>query len=38
MEEISKTRKISGVHSIYEKIKEAIKNRRKENGKDTRDK
>lgn len=38
MEEISKTRKISGVHSIYEKIKEAIKNRGKENGKDTRDK
>ena len=38
MAEISKTRKVSGVRSIYEKIKEVIKNRGKENGKDTRDK
>ena len=36
--EMSKTRNISGVRSIYQKIKEAIKNRGKENGKDTRDK
>lgn len=36
--EMSKTRKVSGIRSIYEKIKETIKNRGKENGKDTRDK
>lgn len=35
---MSKTRKVSGIRSIYEKIKETIKNRGKENGKDTRDK
>lgn len=38
MAEMSKTRKVSGIRSIYEKINETIKNRGKENGKDTRDK
>ena len=36
--EMSKTRKVSAIRSIYAKIKETIKNRGKENGKDTRDK
>lgn len=35
---MSKTRKVSGIRSIYEKIKETIKNRGKDNGKETRDK
>lgn len=35
--EISKTRKVSGIKSIYEKIKEKMNNRGKKNGKDSRD-
>lgn len=37
IEEISKTRRISRIQSIYGKIKETIRNRGKENGRDTRD-